>query len=400
MYILIKELNIPSNHYKGILSILQNGGGVARVVGGAVRDAIVGKINNDVDIATDLLPDRAEEILSKAGIKVIPTGKKHGTITAFLKDEKFEITTLRKDIDTDGRHARVAFTDDFADDAARRDFTINALGYCPFQHKIYDYFDGIGDLQEKRLVFIGKAIDRIQEDFLRILRFFRFSCYYAKNLDQEGIKACITLKDNLQLLSRERIKWEMDKLILSDNSPDILQEMYNAGILQVIFPINQFKKEPFVNAISIAKDIVSIDLPHRYSLLFRHVNNFTFKELIDLKFSRDEVAKIISIIKLSNEKDINKYILRKDWLENENYLHNLNILVSLGKLDLSTAKQFIKDYSQHQKPIFPCTGHDLQSFNIEGREVGIAIQKLKRVWVESDFTLNKAHLLQILKDND
>ncbi len=119
MYILIKELNIPSNHYKEILSILQNAGGVARVVGGAVRDSIIGKINNDIDIATDLLPEEAEAILSRVGIKVIPTGKKHGTITAYLKNEKFEITALRKDIDTDGRHARVAFTDDFAIDAAR-----------------------------------------------------------------------------------------------------------------------------------------------------------------------------------------------------------------------------------------------------------------------------------------
>ncbi|XVN42748.1 MAG: hypothetical protein RCG15_00010 [Candidatus Rickettsia vulgarisii] len=156
------------------MSILQNGGGAARIIGGAVRDAIIGKINNDVDIATDLLPEQTEKILSEAGIKVIPTGKKHGTIAALLGDEKFEITTLRKDIDTDGRRARVAFTDDFAVDAARRDFTINALSYCPFQHKIYDYFNGVQDLQDKKLVFIGKAFDRIQEDCIRILRFFSF----------------------------------------------------------------------------------------------------------------------------------------------------------------------------------------------------------------------------------
>ncbi|XVN42733.1 MAG: CCA tRNA nucleotidyltransferase [Candidatus Rickettsia vulgarisii] len=391
--ILIKELNIPSNHYKEILSILQNGGGAARVIGGAVRDAIIGKINNDVDIATDLLPEQTEKILSEAGIKVIPTGKKHGTITALLGDEKFEITTLRKDIDTDGRRARVAFTDDFAVDAARRDFTINALSYCPFQHKIYDYFNGVQDLQDKKLVFIGKAFDRIQEDFLRILRFFRFSCYYAKDLDQEGIKACVDLKDNIQLLSRERIKWEMDKLLISDNSPNILQKMFDIGILQIIFPINQFNKEYFLNS-------TSIDLSHKYALLFYHINNLTYRELIDLKFSKHEATKIISIIKLLNEKDINKYILRENWLENEDYLQNLNILVALGKLDLPIVKQFIKDYSQRQKPIFPCTGHDLQKFNIKGKDIGIVIQKLKMIWIESNFTLDEEGLLQMLKDND
>lgn len=398
MQILIKELHIPSKHYKEILSILQNAGGVARVVGGAVRDAIIDKINNDIDIATDLLPDQTEEILSKVGIKVIATGKKYGTVTAFLGDEKFEITTLRKDIDPDGRRAKVAFTNDFAVDAARRDFTINALSYCPFQHKIYDYFGGVQDLQDKKLVFIGKAYDRIQEDFLRILRFFRFSCYYAKDLDQEGIKACIELKDNLQLLSRERIKWEMDKLLISDNNPNILQKMFDIGVLQIIFPINQFNKEVFLN--SIIKNTISIDLTHRYALLFYHINNLRLRELIDLKFSKHEATKIISIIKLLNEKNINEYILRENWLENKDYLQNLNILLALGKLNLVTVEQFIKDYSQRQKPIFPCTGNDLQKFNIEGKDIGIVIEKLRKIWVESDFTLDKEGLLRILLRGD
>ncbi|HJD59851.1 MAG TPA: CCA tRNA nucleotidyltransferase, partial [Rickettsia endosymbiont of Omalisus fontisbellaquei] len=168
-----KTLKIPSKEYKKILSLL-NEKGQARLIGGCVRDALLGKNSYDIDIATDLIPSEVTNILSKATIKVIPTGLKFGTITAILNNEKFEITTLRKDIECNGRHAKVVFTNDFAEDAARRDFTINALSYCPFKNEIYDYFDGFKDLQQEKVVFIGEALDRIKEDYLRILRFFRF----------------------------------------------------------------------------------------------------------------------------------------------------------------------------------------------------------------------------------
>lgn len=394
--ILTKELLIPSNHYQKILSILKSEGGIARVVGGAVRDAILGKKNYDVDIATNLLPTQTIDILAKSNIKVLPTGQKYGTVTAFCHGEKFEITTLRKDILNDGRYAEVVFTDDFFTDAARRDFTINALSYCPFEQKIYDYFNGIQDLQEFKVIFIGQAYKRICEDFLRILRFFRFSCHYAKQLDKEGFSACIKLKENLKLLSKERIKSEMDKLIISPNSPTVLQQMFEARILTIIFPITRFDKQPLLASTYFAGIFAHLQLYHIYSLLFYHITKLSLSDLLNLKFSRQEATQIISIIKLISTDEVKENSLRKIWFEKEDYLQYLNLLVSLGKLDLIVAKKFMDDYAQRLRPIFPITGYDLP--NIHGKDIALLIRKLKTLWIESDFMLTKEQLLKMSEE--
>jgi poly(A) polymerase len=399
MHVVTKELSIQSRYYKEsykeILSILKLNGGVARIVGGAVRDAILGVVNYDVDIATNLLPKQVTDILSKANIKVIPTGIKHGTVTALFKNEKLEITTLRKDIKCDGRRAEVIFTDDFMEDAARRDFTINALSYCPFEHKIYDYFGGIDDLRQSKVIFIGQAFERIQEDFLRILRFFRFSCYYAAQLDLDGLNACIKLKENLKLLSKERIKWEMDKLIISDNSPDILQQMFDNGILQIILPVSQFDKRFLSEAINFG----SLEPYTRYSLLFYHIKNLSLSDLLNLKFFRQIAVKITTILKVIN-REINEFVLREIWWKNDDYLQYISVLVSLGKLDRTVAKKFLDRYSSKPRPIFPIKGHDLQKLNIHGKAIGILLDKLEKAWIESDFTLNKNQLLKLLENNE
>ncbi|WP_341760969.1 CCA tRNA nucleotidyltransferase [Candidatus Tisiphia endosymbiont of Thecophora atra] len=395
MHVVTKELSIPSRYYKEILSILKLNGGVARIVGGAVRDAILNVVNYDIDIATNLLPKQVTDILSKANITVIPTGIKHGTVTALFKNEKFEITTLRKDIKCDGRRAEVIFTDDFMEDAARRDFTINALSYCPFEHKIYDYFSGIDDLRQSKVIFIGQAFERIQEDFLRILRFFRFSCYYAAQLDLDGLNACIKLKENLKLLSKERIKWEMDKLIISDNSPDILQQMFDNGILQIILPVSQFDKRFLSEAINFG----SLEPYTRYSLLFYHIKNLSLSDLLNLKFSRQIALKITTILKVIN-REINEFVLREIWWKNDDYLQYISVLVSLGKLDRTVAKKFLDRYSSKPRPIFPIKGHDLQKLNIHGKAIGILLDKLAKAWIESDFTLNKNQLLKLLENNE
>ena len=246
MNILDQKLSICSRHYKKILKFLRVRGATSRLIGGCVRDAILGKDHYDIDIATTLLPEQVINILQEANIKVVPTGIKFGTVSALFQEEKFEITTLRKDLGSDGRRPQaVFFSESFEEDAARRDFTINALSYCPFEHKIYDYFTGIEDLKNLKVKFIGDPEDRIKEDFLRILRFFRFSCYYAQHLDQRGLEASIKLKDHLKTLSKERIKQEMDKLIASDNSMKILQQMADNGVLQVIFPLETMRCSKF-----------------------------------------------------------------------------------------------------------------------------------------------------------
>jgi poly(A) polymerase len=402
MRVLEQELFIQSKYYQKILSIIRLAGGVARIVGGAVRDAIIAKPNYDVDIATNLLPQQIIDILSKANIKVIPTGIKYGTVTALIANEKFEITTLRKDIKCNGRYAAVSFTDDFYQDAIRRDFTINALSYCPFARKIYDYTGGLEDLSNSRLVFIGPATERIQEDFLRILRFFRFSCDYAKQLDIIGLNACIQLKEKLRLLSKERIKWEMDKLIISNNSPDILKKMFDNEILSIILPVTQLNKDALLRAISLTDKMDVLKLFARYSLLFYHINNLQLSELLNLKFSRQEATKIISIIRFikTSSQKVTETNLRRIWYENDDYLQYLIILVSLSRIDFGVAREFLDKYNSRPKAIFPLTGYDLQKVSIRGKEIGILMNKLKKSWIESDFTFDSGQLLNLLENHN
>ncbi len=205
---LIKKL---PNEVKVLFEIF---GDEIRLVGGSVRDLLLEKKVNDFDFATRLLPQETTKILEKNKIKAVPTGVKFGTITAVVNGKNFEITTLRKDSETDGRHCSPEFVDDYFLDAARRDFTINAL-YLDSAGLITDYFDGISDLENKKVKFIGDANKRIEEDFLRILRFFRFSNEYAQDLDIEGLAACVKQKENLKKLSRERIRAEFLKMLMS-----------------------------------------------------------------------------------------------------------------------------------------------------------------------------------------
>ena len=199
-----------------------------RLVGGCVRDLLLQKEVHDFDFATKFTPDEIIEILTKNKIKSILTGKKFGTITAVVNGKNFEITTLRTDEENDGRHAKVKFVDDYYEDASRRDFTINAL-YLDQEGNIYDYFDGIFDLNEKNLKFIGDANQRINEDFLRILRFFRFNLSYAKNIDKESLQACINNKEGLKILSRERVRLEFLKIISSADKVRLIEilEIFN-----------------------------------------------------------------------------------------------------------------------------------------------------------------------------
>src|SRR3989338_2106733 len=168
-----------------------------RLVGGCVRDLFLQKQIKDFDFACKFLPEKIIEILEKNNIRAVPTGIKYGTITAVINHKNFEITTLRKDVENDGRYPKTEFVDDYFLDASRRDFTINAL-YLDEEGKIYDYFDGIPDLQNQKVKFIGDANLRINEDFLRIFRFFRFSCFYAKNLDNQGFQACVKNKNGIK----------------------------------------------------------------------------------------------------------------------------------------------------------------------------------------------------------
>lgn len=213
------------------------GAGKARYVGGAVRDTLLGIPVKDVDIATPLEPQAVMQRLKDAGIQVVPTGIEHGTVTAVLPSGPVEITTLRHDVSTDGRRATVAFASDWQDDAARRDFTINALYADPASGEIFDWFGGLEDLAERRVRFIGDPHQRIREDHLRILRYFRFQARFGSvPADAASESACAELAATLKGLSRERVGMEMMNLLsLTDPAPTV-SRMAELGVLDVVLP--------------------------------------------------------------------------------------------------------------------------------------------------------------------
>ncbi|WP_082984956.1 CCA tRNA nucleotidyltransferase [Methylobacterium platani] len=214
-----------------VLDALADPGEETRLVGGAVRDALLGRPVADLDLATTLLPGEVVRRAGAAGLKPVPTGIAHGTVTVVAEGEPFEVTTLREDIETDGRHAVVRFGRDFAQDAARRDFTVNALSVTP-DGRVHDTVGGLADLAASRVRFIGEARQRIREDYLRVLRFFRFHARFGEGApDPEGLAAAIEARDGLALLSRERVRGELLKLLTAPAAPAVAAVMQAAGLL-------------------------------------------------------------------------------------------------------------------------------------------------------------------------
>jgi len=220
-----------------VLDALGASEGLTRYVGGAVRDELLGLTVSDVDLATRIRPEEVVRRLEAARIKAVPTGIDHGTITAVSDGHPFEVTTLRQDVSTDGRRATVAFTDDWQADAARRDFTMNALFADPDSGEIFDYFDGLADLLERRVRFIGEPLQRIAEDHLRILRFFRFHARFgAGEPDAASLQACTARANDLMALSRERIADELLKLLGLPAPAATVGIMLRHGILRPVLP--------------------------------------------------------------------------------------------------------------------------------------------------------------------
>ncbi len=215
-----------------LLDVLDRDGEEARVVGGAVRNALLGMPIHEVDVATTAVPEEVVRRVTAAGLKAVPTGIKHGTVTVVVDKHPFEVTTLRQDVETFGRHAKVAFGRDWQADAERRDFTINALS-ASYDGAVYDYVGGLADLAVRRVRFIGEPKRRIEEDYLRILRFFRFHAAYSEggHPDAQGLAACIVGRDGLDQLSRERVRMEVMKLLVGPHAVPTLIAMADAGLL-------------------------------------------------------------------------------------------------------------------------------------------------------------------------
>ncbi|HSC18522.1 MAG TPA: CCA tRNA nucleotidyltransferase, partial [Rhizomicrobium sp.] len=231
-----RETWMTAAETREVLAALTSDGAEARFVGGVVRNALLHRPITDIDIATPLPPGEVTQRLQTAGLGAVPTGIEHGTVTAIVRGKPFEITTLRRDVSTDGRRATVAFTGDWKEDAGRRDFTINAL-YASPAGEVFDYFGGLADLEAGRLRFVGDPVTRIREDYLRILRLFRFHAWYGRGeIDADALRAAATEKHGIGKLSGERLQKELLKLLEAEDPAPVVRIMAATGILGKVLP--------------------------------------------------------------------------------------------------------------------------------------------------------------------
>ena len=397
-----KEPWLKDEAPKRLMAILQKGGGEARIVGGAVRDALLGKTTSEIDFAVNLEPQKVTALLVGAGIKVVPTGIDHGTVTAVLDHKGYELTTLREDQETDGRHAKVVFTNDWHRDAARRDFTFNAL-YVAADGTIYDYFEGRKDLASKYVRFIGNPEERIKEDVLRILRFFRFYAWFGEGApDDAALKACRNLAPLIPQLSAER-KWrEITKLLLAKNPVGSWELMLKNQVLQELLP----------EAENLTKLTAFIVLEGKYKcgpealarLAALLPKNPSLADVLSKRFklSNREAEALFLLTKLSA--DIKENL---DPLTFRRILYECGPLIGKGVLLLWASENkktdlelFLKTLASWENPTFPLRGEDLQKLGMQpGPKMGEALKTLERWWIEKDFKPTRDNCLAEAKQH-
>ena len=385
-----KWLNEP--RLQAVLAVL-NTGGETRVAGGAVRNALLGLPIADVDLATTLEPRDVMQLAKGAGFGVHPTGVEHGTVTVVNRAAAFEVTTLRRDVETDGRHAKVTFTKNFAEDSGRRDFTINAM-YCSRKGEITDYTDGYVDILKNRVKFVGKASERISEDYLRILRFFRFHAAFGKGTpDGEGLAACKRLRKGLQQISAERIKQELLKLLAAPRAIETLQVMAKAGILKLVLP--------YAEEWRVLKRLPA-DPVLRLSVLGKEPNSLKDP----LRLSNEEAARVASAVSSPTlspalrEKERRALAYALGPVQWRDAAH-LSFAYSRAKLGDRAWAKLLRFADHWMAPTFPMSGGDLllQGY-AAGPQIGEMLQRAEDYWIASDFTANKNDLLAFLESTN
>lgn len=391
---------------KRLFAALLKGGGEARFVGGCVRNALLGAAVADIDVATTVLPDDVAARLSAAGITTVPTGIAHGTVTAIIDRTPFEITTLRRDVSTDGRRATVAFTTDWAEDAGRRDFTFNAL-YATPDGAVIDLTGGLDDLKARKVRFIGEAKQRIAEDYLRILRFFRFHAWYGKGeMDPAGLSACAEARDGIATLSGERIHDELLKLLAAPDPVPVLRAMAATGIMGEVLP----------GALDIERLARLVELEETH--LFREADPLLrLAALIAggpperrqglarrLRFSNAESARLVAIDR-SDVKIISYLSIR----EVRRALYRLSPDAFKDKVMLGWAadrkqsnapqwRALLALADSWQRPEMPLTGHEVLAAGVpNGPDVGRVMAEVEDWWIDSDFTDDKFSIIERLK---
>lgn len=385
-----------------IMSAL-NDGATARFVGGCVRNALMSVPVADVDIATTDEPAASTAKLEAAGFKVVPIGADHGTVMAVGADRSYEVTTLRVDVETDGRHADVAFTQDWQGDAERRDFTMNAL-YADADGTIHDPLGGYDDIKAKRVRFIGDAELRIKEDYLRILRFFRFHAAYGQGeLDGTGLQACAENREGLSQLSAERIHIELLKLLGADNAAPVVRAMAAAGILTDVLPeasrLDRFER------------VLDIEVTQ----LFSSDPVLRLGAIVDGQASAASAAKRLKLSNADRDRlaamhtDQTKIVCYLSMREVRRALYNLGLQLFKDRVMLGWAddgkttnafqwRALLAMADSWERPELPLTGSMIMSAGVpEGPEISRVRDEVEEWWIDSDFTEDEFSIIERLK---
>ena len=403
----IKELTKKSRAYKIFDAInLYNSESEIRYVGGCLRKIINKEKVEDIDLATNLNPDQVCDALKKQKIDYFETGKTHGTITATVEGSKFEITSLREDVATDGRHAKVKFSKNWKEDAQRRDFTINSI-YADREGNIFDPFDGKSDLSNGFIRFIGDADKRIKEDYLRILRYIRFFLDYSKNKhDPEIIKKIKINIGGIKKLSKQRLYDELKKMIRLDTLERLSKDKESQELINIIFPelgyINIFSK---LN--SYQKNFLKeIDSTLLLSLMIvdetDNVDYFLFKYNI----SKKDQNRIKTIDKFYKEK-INLKTFTETNMNKFFYYNGRQSIIDILSFRLIRSKkfdqnliEFIKNYKNKIQPVMPIKAEEIMSkYNIsEGKHLGLKLRQIEEEWVNNNFEISDQQVDNIVKN--
>ncbi|MEX2200372.1 MAG: CCA tRNA nucleotidyltransferase [Dongiaceae bacterium] len=384
----------------------------ARFVGGCVRDALLERTVTDIDIATPVPPERAIEILEAAGLVVHPTGIKHGTVTAISDRRPFEITTLRRDVESFGRHARVEFTDDWQQDAARRDFTMNAI-FCDAQGRLYDFFGGIGDARAGRVRFVGDPVERIREDVLRLLRLFRFQAHYGRvPPDKSALDAAEKMADQLPNLSGERIRNEFLRLLAAPDPLPVLDLMRARRVLDHCLA----EARAFGRLAALVR--LENELP-------KHLTGGVdpIRRLAALLDSENEVRAVAERLRLANRDGERLVALSgmrsspqplsvaaqhaRIHAEGANLFRDrvlldwaaMNTEAAPDQIDGAGWNAMLETAAEWVAPALPVKGADALALGIEpGPRVGALIDEVERWWIEGDFRADRAACLARLRE--
>ena len=379
------------------LDMLNPDGEETRIVGGAVRNALLGLKSGDIDLATTMLPDVVVARAKQARIRSIPTGIEHGTVTLLAGDLVLEVTTLREDVDTDGRHAVVRFGRDFAADAERRDFTINALSLAP-DGRVFDSVGGLQDLAAGRVRFIGDAATRIREDFLRILRFFRFHAWYGRGpLDEAGLQAVTAERDGIQRLSRERVRAELLKLLGAPAAAPAVHAMASAGILTLVLGAD-------ADLATFDAEVEAGPAPDqmlRLAAMAVRAPADVARLRERLRLTNAEQSRLLAMLQagagmsgLPDPAELRRRLFDHGGAATADALR-LGFAAGLPPRHQPTWARSIDELQAMSRPVLPWSGSELKEAGLTGPRIGDALAALERHWADAGFPDDRSALRDI-----